>query len=125
MAVVLNVKRVSLNIAIQNKLIRERLYKGMFVAVAKLAVTMDTKTPLVPEDTKFMRDSWDMQGLHVGSKIEVGGGYTAEYAPTVHENVGAIVWTRPGSGPKWLQIHFEKERDNMIETIREHTRISK
>lgn len=63
--------------------------------------------------------------------IAVMGGYSANYAAAVHENIKAGFgrkskradgkyksgWGRPGSGPKWLQFHFQGNTQAILKII--------
>lgn len=64
----------------------------------------------VPEDTGHLRRSWKINEPVVrGSIIEGSIEYTADYAAIVHEMPQeGINWTRPGSGPKWLERAFDQ-----------------
>lgn len=103
--------------------VKGRTYKGMFAAMKFLENEMDTVNPVVPIKTKAMRDSWFIGGEAHPTNPIVFAGYTIDYAPIVHENVGAVNWTRIGSGPKWLQIHYERNRFEMQMIVAQHARI--
>lgn len=106
-------------------LVKGRTAKGLVAAMKHLEEEMDTVQPLVPIDTKFMRESWYIfPAIGPGGPI-VTAGYTAYYAPYVHEKVDAINWTRPGSGPKWLQIHYERNRRQMFLIVAQHASIKR
>jgi len=93
--------------------IKGRTVKGMVAAMEFLNTEMNTTPPLVPEDTKYMNESWYIfPAIGPGGPI-VTAGYTAYYAPYVHEMTGIVNWTRANSGAKWLQIHFERNRLEM------------
>ena len=95
-----------------------RTYNGMYAAMKHLEYQMDTVQPLVPEDTRAMRKSWFILGAKRAMNPVIVAGYRAWYAPMIHEGVvgdGHPIqnWTRPGSGPKWLQIHFNRNIQEM------------
>jgi len=103
--------------------VRGRTYKGMFAAMKFLEDEMDTVNPVVPIDTQFLRDSWFITGNPDPINPTVWAGYTAKYAEIVHEKIGAVNWTRTGSGPKWLQIHYDRNRREMLMIVAQHARI--
>lgn len=106
-----NVMR-NIGIAINN--VKGATLRGQIAALKHLEMQMDTISPTVPEDTRFMRKSWFIEPVKkADGSFEVFAGYTANYAPYVHERTGFINWTKPGSGAKWLQIHFERNKLEM------------
>jgi len=50
-------------------------------------------------------------------------GYSANYALWVHENMEAKNWSRPMSGPKWLEGSFKRSTPKILEIIRENAAI--
>jgi len=129
---VIGLENILANIQREMMAVRGRTYKGMFAAMKFLEKEMDTTPPLVPIDTRKMRDSWFILGSPHPTNPIVFAGYTAtairngeevKYPNIVHENVGAINWTRPGSGPKWLQIHWDRNRNEMLMIVAQHARI--
>jgi len=53
-------------------------------------------------------------------------GYSANYALFVHEMEGThpdVTWSRPGSGGKWLEAAFKRNRNRIIDTIKENATI--
>lgn len=120
---VIGLENVLSNIQREMMAVRGRTYKGMVAAMKFLENEMDTVNPVVPIDTKHMRDSWFISGTPHPTNPIVWAGYTASYAPIVHENVGPVNWTRPGSGPKWLQIHWDRNQREMVAIVARHARI--
>lgn len=51
-------------------------------------------------------------------------GYSAYYAAYVHENMEASHWSRPGSGPKWLEQAMMRAQPNLIKIIQKEARIT-
>jgi len=52
-------------------------------------------------------------------------GFTAYYAPIVHENMEAKNWNRPGSGPKFFQAALENNHAEILKFIALEARIRK
>jgi hypothetical protein len=50
-------------------------------------------------------------------------GYTVSYAAYVHENMEAKNWSRPESGPKFLESAINRNYDKMLQVIREEAKI--
>jgi hypothetical protein len=109
--------------------VKNRTYKGMYAAMKHLEYQMDTVNPLVPIDTQAMRDSWFiLGGNHATNNATITAGYRIWYAPIIHEGVnsqGNVVqnWTRPGSGAKWLQIHFHRNIEEMKLIVGAHAMV--
>lgn len=107
-ATVTGMPQVLRNIQREMMAVRGRTYKGMYLAMKHLEEQMDTVSPMVPIDTQEMRDSWFISGDNHPTNPIMFAGYTVPYAPIVHEAWHVKHWTRAGSGPKWLQIHFAR-----------------
>jgi hypothetical protein len=129
---VIGLENVLANIQREMMAVRGRTYKGMFAAMKFLENEMNTTPPLVPEGnaetrkhyvSEYLKDSWFITGTPHPTNPIVFAGYKASYAEIVHENIGAINWTRPGSGPKWLQIHFDRNRPEMLMIVAQHARV--
>lgn len=120
---VLGLDQVLFNIDKEINAIKGRTVKGLVAAMKHLENEMDTVPPLIPEDTRVMRQSWYIFPTYSPGGPIVTAGYTAQYAPYVHEMVGLINWTRPNSGAKWLQIHFERNRLEMQLIIASYVRV--
>jgi hypothetical protein len=113
MAYVEGLEQVLYNIDREINAMRGRTLLGMTKALNHLHRETETSRPLVPRDTNKMAQSWYIFPARGGVNPIVTAGYTAYYAPYVHEKTDALNWTRPGSGAKWLQIHFERNREEM------------
>lgn len=62
----------------------------------------------------------ELAKLGAGKKlIGIMMGYTAFYAVYVHEAVDKV-FHRPGSGPKWLEVHLWNNKANILEIIRQN-----
>jgi len=119
-------KEVEARIQRELMAVRGRTYKGMFKAMKFLEHEMDTVNPVVPYSNLnklHMRETWFISGDAHPTNPIVFAGYTADYAEHVHENVGAVNWTRIGSGPKWLQIHFGRNQFEMQMIVAQNARI--
>lgn len=107
--------------------VKNRTYTGMYKAMKFLESEMDTINPTVPIDTKAMRNSWFIGGSPHPTNPIVFAGYTVPYAPIVHEMTTPpypfINWTTAGSGAKWLQIHFDRNRTEMLMIVAQNARI--
>jgi len=56
-----------------------------------------------------------------GPGVEIG--YTASYAPYVHEMPDFFNFTKPGTGPKFLQRAIYENRERVLRTIEQEARI--
>ena len=57
-----------------------------------------------------------------GDEVKVTLGYGDDavgYALYVHENMHAVNWTRPGSGPKYLEAPLKERQDKLPGRIKE------
>ena len=121
-------EKVQANISKEINAVRGRTYKGMVAAMKFLENEMDTVNPVVPvSDLKkeHMRDTFEIWGNPHPTNPIVHAGYTAEYAPIVHEMVGPVNWSRTGSGPKWLQIHWDRNQFEMKMIVAQNARIKR
>lgn len=62
------------------------------------------------------------KGAIQGDKPKLTLGFSANYAVHVHENIGAI-FQRPGAGAKFFQAAFRRNKDRILEVIREEAQI--
>lgn len=97
---------------------------GLITAVKFIQRDIEQTEPLTPVDLGNMRDSWQYHRIHekVGGKTMYGVqfGYYGEwgsYALWVHEMLGAANWSRPGSGPKWLEKSLVRNQDVILQII--------
>jgi len=107
---------------------RGRTLLGMTKAMNFLHRETETTIPMVPRRTNFLAQSWFVIPSKTGINPEVKAGYTAKYAPIVHEmrehRQGTINWTRQGSSDKWLQIQFDRNKREMELIIAKYARIT-
>jgi hypothetical protein len=52
-------------------------------------------------------------------------GYGANYALWVHEMIGAVNWSKEGSGAKWFERAISRNHGKILEIIGNHSRIKK
>lgn len=123
MAYVEGIDQVNRNIMLALESIKGRTEEGMYQALKHLERQMDTVRPMVPWRTGALRNSWYIEKANNPASPQVFAGYSAYHAPIVHEMMGDIAWTRPGSGAKWLQIHFARERREMELIVAQYAKI--
>jgi len=93
---------------------------GAEAALNYLFEVMDNRPPRIPWRTGALRDSFFVNKVVEGGGAQVSFqfGFSAPYAFIVHEMVGEnINWTRPGSGPKFMQTHVRNEQARMMKII--------
>lgn len=126
---VIGMEKVLANIQRELMAVRGRTAKGMVMALEFIHEKTETEAPLVPvsaDEKIHMRETWFISSNPHPTNPIVFAGYTAPYAPIVHELeeiMGPVNWTRPGSGQKWLQIHFDRNRFEMLMIVAQHAAI--
>jgi len=94
---------------------------GMLKAAIHIQRDVETNEPLTPVDLGDLRLSWEVHSIHQGGlghrQFGIMFGYSANYALWVHEMVDAKNWTRPGSGPKWLEASINRNHDTLLQII--------
>lgn len=106
--------------------INNRTMGGLISAAADIREDMDNTPPLIPVETSNLRGSWFTNSFYVGKNPAVQIGFNAEYAAQVHEKTEPKVkWSRPGSGPKFLEAALKRNFKNILETIKEKSQIKK
>jgi len=105
--------------------IQNRSAAGLVLAAKTVLNDADSGTsPLVPEDFGPLRSS-----TFTTSRKKANGdpfvrlGYNANYAAAVHEMMESpsgkpINWTRPGSGPKFLEASLKRNEQKILEIIK-------
>jgi len=77
----------------------------------------------VPVDTGALMNTGKVAPPEIqGEEVAVTLGYGDEsvgYALFVHENMNNVKWTRPGSGPKYLENPLREMQDKLPERITE------
>lgn len=96
-----------------------RSTEGMVAWLEYVREDMDRTPPLIPEDTKDLADSWYIYVGTAGTINAVEAGFTAPYAPYVHERMDpGVQWTRPQSGPKFFEKSVDRNMGKLFESIR-------
>lgn len=68
----------------------------------------------------------ELQGLeNAGKRKFLMLGYSANYAGFIHEMIGAVNFTREGSGIKWLETHIKKNTKKIVDIVKENATIKK
>jgi hypothetical protein len=122
----MNLKGLEAVIANLNKEIKAiegRSLAGMIRAAVVVRRSTEETPPLTPVDLGNLRASWFTHpGYAPGGNPFLTMGYSANYAVYVHEMVGAK-FQRPGAGAKWFQAAFRRNKDRILEVIREEAQI--
>ncbi|MCK5019475.1 MAG: hypothetical protein KAS32_20620 [Candidatus Peribacteraceae bacterium] len=94
--------------------------KGMKEAAGFIRGDMEKTSPKVPVDKNILRSSWFVSEVaNIKTRIKsVFFGFSANYAIYVHENLTAINWKRPGSGPKFLEAAIKRNTFKILLIIR-------
>ena len=113
--------------------ITDRSMRGLLEAAILIRYEMDTTPPLIPiaPDGGNLRASFFTRSYtNLADKSpRVDLGFSASYAVFVHEMIGPtkggrqIDWSRPGSGPKFLEAALNRNMDEILQIIASHTRI--
>lgn len=123
--------------------IEGRSLAGMLKAAAFIRKRMDEVPPKIPigptagqvaewkkqgyyreVGTGNLRASWFAHGLRLSIGPAVILGFSANYAAYVHEMIGGNVrWTRPGSGPKFLQAVLRRDQGQILKIIHQEAKI--
>jgi len=136
--------RVVANLNYAIKKIEGRSLRGLQIAVAHVRKEMDTVMPMIPigptagqvkalkkqgiyreQGTGNLRATWFAIPVNLPAGPAVICGFSAGYAVYVHEMIGAVNWTRPGSGPKFFQSALRRNQDKILQIIWENARVSK
>lgn len=99
--------------------------KGLIECVKFIQRDCEATEPLLPVDKGNLRSSWQVHMINEGSvgarRFGVRFGYSSNYAMWVHEMIGAVNWTRPGSGAKWLEKSINRNHNELIQIIAAET----
>ena len=114
-------EKVIENLNIEILKLTEGTRLGLLRAAKFIQRDIETVEPLTPVLTDTMRLSWTVKDVHQGGKghrqFGIQFGYPEDYALWVHEMVDAKNWTRPGSGPKWLERSINRNHDEILYVI--------
>lgn len=112
------------------KAIEGRSLAGLIRAAVVVRRSMDETPPLIPISPGggHLRASWDTSDKgYVGGNPYITLKFTQNYAVYVHEMMDRadrkINWSRPGSGPKFLQAALRRNTGRILEVIREEAQI--
>lgn len=103
--------------------IKGKTMVGLINSAILIRRDMEHTSPKVPVDLGNLRASWVANPVHTPKGPTVLIGFTANYAVAVHEKKKKHKWSRPGSGPKFLEKALERNHDKILQTIRNHARI--
>ena len=115
-------EQVVANLNKEIKAIEGRSLAGLIRAAVVVRRSTEETPPLTPIDTGNLRASWFTNTGYKGSNPFVTLGYSSAYAVYVHEMVGAK-FQRPGAGAKWFQAAFRRNKDRILEVIKQEAQI--
>lgn len=115
---------------------------GIIEAVAMIRVDMEKTPPLIPVDTGNLRSSWTTTPIVKSKRKGLLFGFSANYALWVHEMVDADFksprlrygpgkgkkrWYTPreGAGAKFFESAMSRNRERILEIIRNRAKIKK
>ncbi len=112
------------------KAIEGRTQIGLGLAAMMVRQSMEDTPPLIPISPGGgnLRATWFNEPLNIPGIIAIVCGFSANYAVYVHEMLAsatgnAINWSRPGSGPKFFQSALRRNKDKILEIIRENAKV--
>lgn len=121
------------------KAIEGRSMKGLINSAIIIRRDMDKTPPLIPVDTGNLRSSWFTTPFHLLGQIGIMMGFSANYALWVHEMLGMNPkegwrygpgpnkkrWFTPrrGAGPKFFEASIKRNKDKILQTIRDNAKI--
>ena len=99
--------------------VKKRTLLGMAESITFLHQKMLTEYPVIPKDSGNLRETWFIHTFDVPVNPSIEFGFTAFYAPFVHEMLEPeIHWTEPNSGPKFLEVHIKRNLPAMLKIIK-------
>lgn len=112
------------------KAIEGRTLIGLGKAAMMVRESMDKTPPLIPISPGGgnLRGTWFKEPLNIPGIIAVTCGFHADYAVYVHEMLASktgnpINWSRPGSGPKFFQSALRRNKDKILQIIKENAKV--
>lgn len=111
-----NTKDFDINFArITKKRIPESAARAAYIVAAMVISDSILIPPKVPHDKGYLVRSQKVEKPKIESgEISIEEGFDAEYAAAVHERTGAVTWTEPGSGPKYMETKLSEYRDKYM-----------
>ena len=113
-------KNVTKNLNREIGKIKNRSFESLIESAILIRRSMEETPPLIPLDLGNLRASWFTSPVVFGRVKALLIGFTALYAPFVHELVAPtkigedINWSRPGSGPKFFQASINRNRKMIL-----------
>lgn len=94
------------------------LKRGVYAGIIDVSTELEFKSnELAPRDIGFLRmSSFSVQPLY-GDIILGRVGYTASYAAYVHEMPESYNFTKPGTGPKFLEKAAKRNERRLTDTF--------
>ena len=134
------IKDVVKNLNKEIKGIQNRSMTGLIKSAIHIRNEMDTREPLIPigpvakkknkghKGTSNLRSSWFTAPFYKGDNPGLMIGFNANYAVYVHEMLKSrkgkpINWSRPGSGPKFLEAALNRNHKRILQIIQENAKI--
>jgi len=96
---------------------------GLIKSAIVIRRDMDITPPLIPVDVGNLRGSWTVVTMYDQHGPAVLIGFTANYAVFVHENMMAVNWNRPGSGPKFFEASIKRNSKKVLKIIQENVKL--
>lgn len=111
--------------AVANDLIQNTSKKGLLEIAKFIRRDMDINQPYIPFDLGNLEASWRVFGPYkeTEGKQSITFGFIANYALWVHEMMGDVNWSKPGSGPKFFEKAINRNHDTMIQIMVANTKI--
>lgn len=104
--------------------IKDMSMKGLLEVAVFIRRDMDYTPPLIPVDTGNLRNSWTV--VPNKEKIQITMGFRTEYATSVHERTSPLTkWKRKGSGAKFFESALMRNTNNILEILRNNSKIKK
>jgi len=103
--------------------LKDRNAKGLQKMAKFIRRDMDNTIPLIPVDLGNLRDSWQQHSITVNGERGIEMGFYASYALWVHEMMGAVHWSKAGSGPKFFEQAIMRNWDVLLQIIASETKI--
>jgi len=119
-----SLRKVMKNLNKEIKGIEGRCMKGYLEGARIVRYDMDRTPPLIPVDTGNLRQSWFTSPMYQGKTPVLCLGFSANYALAVHEKYGAH-FQRPGAGAGFFVASIKRNKERILEAIKESTKVKK